>query len=156
MAVSPEAFRDALSHWASGVTLVALREEDGTLHATTVSSFASVSAEPPRILISLGPGAQVLPFLDPGHRFVVNILAHRQRRLATVFADPFPVGPSPFPSEGDPVVADALAVLVCGVERVIPVDGVRLVLGRVMETRLGEPEEPLVNYRRKYRSVTEE
>jgi flavin reductase (DIM6/NTAB) family NADH-FMN oxidoreductase RutF len=155
MAVSPEAFRDALSHWASGVTVVAVREEDGTLHATTVSSFASVSAEPPRILISLGPGAQVLPFLDPGHRFVVNILSHSQTRLATIFADPFPVGPSPFPSEGDPVVAGSLAVLVCGVEGVIPVDGVRLVLGRVLETQLGVPEEPLVNYRREYRSVTE-
>jgi flavin reductase (DIM6/NTAB) family NADH-FMN oxidoreductase RutF len=155
MAVTPEAFREALSHWASGITVVGVREEDGTLHATTVSSFASVSAEPPRILISLGPGAQVLPFLDPGIRFVVNILSHHQRRLATVFADPFPVGPSPFPSEGDPVIAGALAVLVCGVERVIPVDGVRLVLGRVLETQLGEPGEPLVNYRREYRSVTE-
>lgn len=153
MAVCPEAFREALSHWASGVTVVAVREEDGTLHATTASSFASISDDPPRILVSLGPGAQILPFLAPGHRFVVNILSHGQRRLAMVFADPFPVGPSPFPSEGDPVAAGAVAVLVCEVERLIPVDGVRLLLGQVMETRVGEGGDPLVRYRREYRSV---
>jgi flavin reductase (DIM6/NTAB) family NADH-FMN oxidoreductase RutF len=151
--IPPDTFRDGLAHWASGVTVVAVREDDGAIHATTVTSFASLSAEPPRILVSLGPSAQVLPFLDLGGRFVVNLLAREQRRLATVFADPFPVGPSPFPARGDPVMEGVLVALVCRVETLLPVDGVRLVVGRVLSVLPGTAAEPLLRFRRGYRGL---
>ncbi len=154
--VRAEAFREALALWAAGVTVVAVREEDGRIHATTVSSFASLSAEPPRILVSLGPSAQVLPFLDPGGRFVVNLLSQEQRRLAAVFADPFPVGPSPFPAAGDPVMEGVLVALVCQVEAVLPVDGVRLVVGRVVSTGAGTGTDPLLRFGRSYRGLAPE
>lgn len=154
--LSGQAFREALSHWASGVTVVAVRDEDGEIHATTVTSFASLSAEPPRILVSLGPSAQALPFLDPGTRFVVNLLSREQRRLASVFADPFPVGPSPFPPQGDPVMEGVLVSLVCRVERLVPVDGVRLVVAQVVSAVPGSSEAPLLRFRRSYRGLAGE
>lgn len=173
--VPSEEFRDALSEWATGVTIVAVRDpDDGRVYAATVSSFASVSAEPPRILISLGPGAQPLPFLQESPeekespeedvetlpvpagaaRFVVNILSAEQSGLAQRFTDPFPVGRSPFPVEGDPVIEGGQAVLVCRVERVIPVGSCRLVVGRVVRTRRSgsAAPEPLLRHRRGYRS----
>ena len=152
--VPPRAFRDALALWASGVTVVAVRD-DARVYATTATSFAAVSAEPPLVLVSLGPGAQVLPFLDPGRSFVVNILSAGQRRVATVHADPYPVGPSPFPAEGAPRLPGALVALTCTVEQVLPVaGGVRLVLGLVEEVSPGgEGDRPLLHHGREYRSL---
>jgi flavin reductase (NADH) len=154
--VAPSEFREAMSRWASGVTVVAVRDpDDDRIYATTVSSFASVSARPPRIVISLGSGAQVLPFIREGGAFVVSVLAQGQEGLATRFADPFPVGPSPFPEEGPPEVSGAHAVLHCSVEEIHPVDGARLVVGLVDGARTGDDSEPLLYYDRGYRSLGE-
>lgn len=147
-----EAFREALSRWATGVTIVAVRD-GGRVHATTVSSFASVSARPPLVLVALGAGAQVLPFLKEGTRFAVSVLAADQRRLASVFADSFPVGPSPFPDEGLPVIPDAHATLVCAVRSILPVESARVVVGLVEEARAGDPGGPLLHYHRGYREL---
>ena len=154
--LDPDAFREALSRWASAVTVVAARDGDA-VHATTVSSFIPVSAEPPLVLVSLGANAQVLPWLDPGARFAVSFLATDQRRLASVFADPFPVGPSPVPAEGDPVVEGALGALICTVRDVLATGSdARLVLALVESASLDAQKEPLVRYRRSYRTLAPE
>jgi flavin reductase (DIM6/NTAB) family NADH-FMN oxidoreductase RutF len=153
--VGPADFREALSHWASSVTLVAVREEapDENVHATTVSSFFPVSAEPPLVALALGASAQVLPWLDPGVRFAVSFLAADQSALATRYADAFPVGTPPFPSSGDPVVDDAVQALVCEVVAVHPTDGARIVVARVTAVRPGTGGGPLLRHRRRYGTV---
>lgn len=151
--VEPEAFREALSHWASTVTVVAIRDGDD-VHATTVTSFFPVSADPPLVAVSLGPNAQVLPWIEPGARLVVSLLAEGQSRLASTFADSFPVGPSPFPEDGDPVVAGAVAALACTVREVLPTGAdARLVLARVESTGEGVGTGPLLYHRRSYRRL---
>jgi flavin reductase (DIM6/NTAB) family NADH-FMN oxidoreductase RutF len=151
--VSSELFRRALSLLPSAVAVVAVRDpDDEGVYATTVGSLSSLSAEPPRISFSLGPGAQVLPFLPERRRFCVNVLTTDQRALATRFTDAFPVGPSPF-SEGDPSIAGSHLVLVAVVERVVAVDDVRIVIGRIVEADDAGADEPLLYYRRNYRSL---
>ncbi len=150
----PERFKEAMARWASGVTVVAVRDpDDDRIYATTVSSLGSLSARPPRIVFSLGPGAQVLPFLKQDRTFVVNILAADQESLASRFTDSFPVGPSPFPDQGSPTIAGAHAVLVCAVDRVVPVDNCRLVVGLVEATRVADDSSPLLYYARDYREL---
>lgn len=163
---SSEAFRATMARWASGVAVVAVREDDdaeadaadegssGPVHATTVSSFTSVSVRPPLVVVCLGAGAQVLPFLREGRLFVVNVLSAAQRRLATVFADSFPVGVSPFPETGAPRLREAHAHLVCSVEAIHEAGASRLVVGRVEEAAIGEGGEPLVRYGREYGTLT--
>jgi Na+/proline symporter len=51
-----------------------------------------------------------------------------QARLARIFTDAFPVGPSPFPGEGDPVIPGCHVGLVCAVDKVVAVDANRLVV----------------------------
>lgn len=149
-------FKSAFAEWASAVTIVAVRD-DGRVHGVTVSSFAPVSAEPPQVVVSLGPSASVVPFLKEGTRFVVSLLAAEQRRLASAFADPYPVGPSPFPPEGDPVVEGALLSVVCSVRSVHEVESrSRLVVGLVEEVVDGTGEGPLLYHRRGYRRVAED
>ena len=75
-----ERFRDLMASWASGVTIVACRDERRVV-ATTVSAFLSLSLHPPQILVALAPNATVRPFLSVGVSFGVSILAGDQRRL---------------------------------------------------------------------------
>ncbi len=165
----PDDFREVMAGWVTGVAIVAVRDrDDGRIYATTVSSLASVSADPPRIVISLGPGAQVLPFLEvpgpdapgedrPGTRFVVSVLAEGQEGLARRYADAYPVGASPFPGEGDPVVEGAAGVMVCEVTGIFPVGNCRLVAALVREARKGGGAggviPPLLHYEREFRSL---
>jgi flavin reductase (DIM6/NTAB) family NADH-FMN oxidoreductase RutF len=147
--ITADDFKESLSWWAATVCLVAVRDGDGPVYGTTVTSFAPLSADPPEVVICLGAGAQVLPFLDPGTPFVVNLLDRSQAALATRYADPYPVGPSPFPEEGDPVVGGALVSLSCRVRTVHPEGATRIVVARVESTTGATGRSPLLWYRRR-------
>lgn len=140
-------FRELLSHWAATVAIIATRHR-GSVHATTITSFTPVAVDPPTLAVSLGPAAQVVPFIAEGSRFAVSLLDEGQQRVAEVCADPFPVGPLPFPADGDPVVAGALGQIVCTTLSIIELPGsARLIVGRVEEGTLGAGR-PLLWYRR--------
>jgi flavin reductase (DIM6/NTAB) family NADH-FMN oxidoreductase RutF len=144
-------FRDALSRWASGVTIVAVND-GGRVVGTTVSAFMSLSLDPPLVLAALGRNATVLPFLEPGAAVGISILAREQARLATVFADPFPVGPDPFLPGTPPRVRDALVALTCTVRDVSRVGDHTLITAEVTGAVVGA-EQPLLRFRRRYRGL---
>ncbi len=58
--VSPEEFRAICGLFPSGVTVVTRRLDDGRPYGMTVSSFASVSLEPPLILVCIDTAAGFL------------------------------------------------------------------------------------------------
>jgi flavin reductase (NADH) len=152
MTADTDRLREALAHWASGVTIVAARDEARVV-ATTVSAFLSLSLEPPLVLIALGPNATVLPYLQPGSAFGISVLGHEQRQLAAVFADPYPVGPSPFPPAGEPLVDGAMVGLACTVQETRPGGDHVIIIAAVDAVRGPFGAEPLVRFRRKYRRL---
>jgi flavin reductase (NADH) len=150
--VDSDDFREALSRWASGVSIVACRPETRVV-ATTVSSFMSLSLDPPLVLLALGVNANILPFLKTGERFGISILAVDQRRLATIYADSFPVGPDPFSTDGVPLVNNAVAGLACVVNETRPGGDHTIVIAAVQHIRFGTGEHPLIRYRRGYHGL---
>jgi len=79
-------FRDALSQFATGVTVITTRLPDGSFLGLTASSFNSVSLDPPLVLWSLAQGANSLPVFTGNSHYVINILAGDQAALAERFA----------------------------------------------------------------------
>ncbi|MFZ6712276.1 flavin reductase family protein [Undibacterium sp. TC9W] len=79
-------FRDALSQFATGVTVITTRLADGQFLGLTASSFNAVSLDPPLILWSLGTAANSLPVFSGNSHYVVNILSAEQAWLAEQFA----------------------------------------------------------------------
>lgn len=150
-------FREALACWAASVTLVAARDDDGTVYATTVSSFAPLSAQPARVVVCLGAGAQVLPFAEQGALVGVSILHEGQSEWASIYADSFPVRSAPW-SEGDaPLLPDAVAALTCTVGEVhSSAGGSRILVLDVERIALGEEDRPLVYWQRGYRRLAED
>lgn len=78
-------FKDAMSRWTSGVTVVS-SALDGTWKGTTASSFTSVSAEPPLVLICLSHRLYTREFLIKSGVFAVNVLAQEQVEIGKLFA----------------------------------------------------------------------
>lgn len=85
--------RDALGAFATGVTVVTVLAPDGRYVGLTVSSFNTVSLEPPLIVWSLSLASANLGAFRNTRHYAVNVLAHDQawlsRRFATRSEDKF-------------------------------------------------------------------
>jgi flavin reductase (DIM6/NTAB) family NADH-FMN oxidoreductase RutF len=80
-------FRSALGRFATGVTVVTTQASDGkTPIGLTISSFNSVSLEPPMVLWALSKQASTLPQFQAAQRYVIHVLAAQQLHLAKKFA----------------------------------------------------------------------
>lgn len=79
-------FRNALSQFATGVTVITTRLEDGRFFGLTASSFNSVSLDPPLVLWSLAQGASSLPVFTDNSHYVINVLSADQAPLAERFS----------------------------------------------------------------------
>lgn len=117
MPVTNEEFRRALSHFASGVTVVTTVDDSGKPFGLTVSSFCSVSLEPPLVLVCIDKSTRCHHAFRESRRYIVNFLNEGQQevseRFATQLEDKFEGMDYSSSPEGLPVLADAVAVLEC-------------------------------------------
>jgi flavin reductase (DIM6/NTAB) family NADH-FMN oxidoreductase RutF len=79
------AFRHAMRHVPTGVTVVTTLKE-GEPRGITVNALASVSLEPPSLLICINREARSYLFISSSRVFCVNVLAGDQRGLAEHFS----------------------------------------------------------------------
>jgi len=79
-------FRTALGMFATGVTIVTARTEQGALVGLTANSFNSVSLSPPLVLWSLAQSAASMSAFRTGSHYAINILSAEQQELARQFA----------------------------------------------------------------------
>ncbi len=82
----PKDLRHALGTFATGVTIVTTRAEDGAPVGITANSFNSVSLDPPMVLWSLARNARSLPVFERAKHWNVHILASDQETLSNRFA----------------------------------------------------------------------
>ncbi len=83
---SPRDFRATLGMFATGVTIVTARNDQGEPVGLTASSFNSVSLDPPLVLWSLGKAAGSMAVFSNGRHYAINVLAADQQTLAERFA----------------------------------------------------------------------
>ena len=153
MTIDPDSFRATLGRFASGVTVVTARTDDGRDHGMTVSAFCSVSLEPPLILVCIAHDAALHAELAIGRPFAVNILAAGQEALSRRFSGPDPnrfdgLGYSRGQT-GVAILDDTLAYLECCVEHLHEGGDHTICVGRVEQTAV-RPERPLLYYRGGY------
>ncbi len=85
MAVDLQAFKHALSQFASGVTVVTTVHE-GQRFGLTASSFSSLSLHPPLVLVCLARKAVTHGVIERSGVFAVNVLGARQLEFGLRFA----------------------------------------------------------------------
>ncbi|WP_198008676.1 flavin reductase family protein [Ahrensia sp. R2A130] len=79
-------FRDALSTFGTGVTIVTARDGDGAPVGMTASSFSSVSMNPPLVLWSAAKKALSGEAFRDAQHFAVHVLHTEQSDLSNRFA----------------------------------------------------------------------
>src|SRR5271170_4893953 len=84
--LSASEFRQAMGHFATGVTVVTSIDADGEPVGTTASAVTSLSLDPPLILVCFDRSSRTLESLVGHGAFAVNVLGARQQHLSANFA----------------------------------------------------------------------
>ena len=150
-------FADAMSTLASGVVLVTCRLADRPW-GMTVTAFASVSAYPPTVLVSLGAGPPALARSrrrarsgSASSRESKRTSQSTERRRARRSSSTHSIEPRDRDS-ASPAIAQALAHLDCGVVEAVEAADHTVFFGHVHTVRRRRGGDPLLYHGRGYRS----
>lgn len=161
MSVSSEQFRDAMRHFPTGVTIVTMTAPGVDFdHGMTVSSFLSVSPDPPLVLVSIDHRTTGHTILEKeGAVFAISILPQGKMDLSNRFAwlkdeNRFAAGEWGTAVTGAPILKDALAWLDCTVYGRHSAGTHTIYFGHVEATGVPRPDEPpLIYWNRGYRRL---
>ncbi|MEZ4674043.1 MAG: flavin reductase family protein [Caldilineaceae bacterium] len=160
--IEAQAFKDTLSHWASGVTVVTAQLDDQRV-GITASSFSSVSISPPQILICVVKKLYTHQIIEQSGCFAVHILQKEQLEWGMRFAGMIPELDDRFSGlrvetavTGAPILVDSLAWLDCKVSAAYDGSDHTIFVGEVMATASGDLGEPLLYYHRNWRKLSDE
>jgi len=157
--LEPDEFRRVLGHFATGVTVVTACDAEGRPTGLTASAFASVSLDPPLVLVCVAHKAQAYPAILAAGRFAVNILSTTQEAVSRRFASSSLSGAEKFEGSdyrqgalGLPLLKDALAELECTVIHAYPGGDHTIFVARVdaADSRADAGLEPMLYYRGQY------
>jgi flavin reductase (DIM6/NTAB) family NADH-FMN oxidoreductase RutF len=132
-AVDGAAFRAVMASVCTPVSVVTALA-DGRPHGTTVSAFASLSLDPPMVVVALDRESQLLRRVQATGRFGVNLLGSGQHEMAMAFArkgDEKFAGVNWRLEEELPRLDEAPGWLVCDVDRMVAGGDHVLALGLV-------------------------
>jgi flavin reductase (DIM6/NTAB) family NADH-FMN oxidoreductase RutF len=120
-------------------------------HGTTVSAFASLSMQPPMVLVSLDQTSDLLRLISQTRQFGVNVLASTQADLARTFArkggtDKFS-GVIWHIDAGVPRIPEAAGFLACHASDLVDAGDHVIVLGTVLAAATAE-KHPLTYHAR--------
>jgi flavin reductase (DIM6/NTAB) family NADH-FMN oxidoreductase RutF len=146
-------FRDAMGHFATGVTVITTARDD-RVHGMTANGFMSVSLEPQLIVVSIGEHATMRDLLRRSGIYGVSVLSSRQRQLSAHFAGrPRSEEPIPFVDmSGVPLIAGALTRVAARVVAAHSAGDHTLFVGEVVALET-EPGEPLIFHSGSYRAL---
>jgi flavin reductase (DIM6/NTAB) family NADH-FMN oxidoreductase RutF len=151
MSVDPAEFRRILGHWATGVAIVTTAGAGDDPRGLTANAFASVSLDPPLVLVCVDHRADSLGSIRAAGAFAVNVLQQAGERLARRFAADdiaakFEGVAWHREQTGSPVLDDALAWVDCRIVRECDGGDHTILIGEVLAGGAREGE-PLVYYR---------
>jgi flavin reductase (DIM6/NTAB) family NADH-FMN oxidoreductase RutF len=156
--VTADQFRNSLKRWASGVSVVTTRR-DGGIRGITVSSFCSLSLDPPLILVCIDRKSASHDLIAEQGCFAVNILRREQEQVSDMAAGRLGEGSahlegvsSRSEATGAPILDGTLAWLDCRLAGSHREGDHTIYVGQVEAA--GDSEgEPLLYYAGAYRAI---
>jgi len=154
-----EGLRAAMRAWTTGVAIVTAAH-DGQQHGMTVSSFASISLDPPLVAISLQAASLTHALVRRARAFGVTILAASQQEISERFAGRNGHGDARLDglqtetlATGAPFIQGGLAFLDCRVTQEIRAGMNTLFIAEVVAVQAEDHQAPLVYHDRTYRRL---
>ncbi len=148
--IDADEFRRTLGCFATGVAVVTTLDANGDRAGMTISSFNSVSMDPPLVLWSIANDAYSYDAFINAEYFAVNILTIAQQELSARFArrgqDKFDGLECHAGLHGSPILPDYAACFECRTEHCYEGGDHKIIVGRVL--RLEDTDkDPLIFYR---------
>ena len=159
MSLSVTEFRKAMGSFATGVTIITV-DLDGAVHGMTANAFASVSLDPPLVLVCVDHAARTHAHLHARKRFGVNVLAVEQRPISEYYARPVeeqveqPVARFDRTVHGTPVLHGALTYLECRLQSAEDAGDHTIFIAEVEDVVVRQGR-PLLFFRSKYHQIGE-
>lgn len=151
---SDQRFRQVLGHYPSGVCVITAQAGDGTLSGMAVSSFTSVSLDPPLVAFFPAITSSSWAKMKEAEHFGVNILAQDQRSICRQFAvsgaDKFAGVSYQMSSRGVPLLDGVVAQIECRVHDVIEAGDHYIVLGHVLDLSADSTRDPMLFFQSGY------
>jgi len=157
--LEPDGVRRAMRAWTSGVTVVTAMY-DNEQHGMTVNSFASVSLDPPLLMVALQRTTRTSGLVTRAQAFGVTILSANQREISDRFAgrsddlqDRLEGIETETLSTGAPFLRGGLAYFDCRLRQTIESGTSTIFIGEVVAVREFEGQ-PLVYHDRQYQHIS--
>lgn len=130
-------FRDLLKKLTSTVSVVTMMDNDRR-HGLTLSSFMSISIDPPTMAISVNTRHSAHEYILNSKRFVINVLGEGQSAISDRFAwvkdeDRFSIGRWSLNQRDMPYLEDSLFWLDCDLVKTISVHTHSIFVGEVKD-----------------------
>ena len=129
------ALRDAFGTFMTGVTVVTTVDDTGQPLGFTANSFASVSLDPPLLLVQISRNSVNYVKFTSSRGFAVNILSEGQKDVSTTFARPvadrfagIDWQPGPF---GSPILPGVSAWFDCAMQQIVEAGDHAILIGHV-------------------------
>jgi flavin reductase (DIM6/NTAB) family NADH-FMN oxidoreductase RutF len=161
--ISASDFRGAMRHLTGGVSVITVgRSKDIT--GMTVTSVASLSVDPPTLIVSINRDSSSWPILKRQGFFGVNILAAHQLEIAERFtgkgglkgADRFAGAQWSKRVSGVPLLVGALAAIDCEAEDIVERHSHAIVIGRVLDIQTSGHTAALAYWQGRYVAVDQD
>ncbi len=153
--VDEVAFREAIAHFATGVTVVTTTV-DGRPAGMTASAVCSLSLDPILLVVCIDNRLPTHHAIESSRRFAVNVLGERDEALAQRFARPAEdkfAGVGLLEGSDPPVLERAIASFVCEVQERVPGGDHSIFVGRVLSCAATPGCRPLLYYRSTFGSL---
>ena len=158
MSVDQLEFRRVMGHFATGVTVVTTHDGDGKLAGLTANAVASVSLDPPMVLVCVDKQSDSYPSFAASRAFVINILSKRQETLSRRFAksggDKFTGIGYHIGVTGAPILDDTIAFIECEVRYDFDAGDHSIYVGEATGIAVSSEEDPLLYFRGGYRNLS--
>lgn len=154
--------RAMLGRFTTGVTVVAARHGP-LLAGMTANAIASISIDPPLMMVSISRRAETHVAIIGSHAFAVSVLSRDQRALAECFAQPttanklkrFCDAEWHEAETGSPILEGALAFFDCRLTDRHDGGDHAIFIGEIVAGGYREDAEPLLWYASDYRELAE-
>lgn len=154
---TPEEFKNCLSLFTTGITVVTFLDSQNQPQGITVNSFNTVSLDPPLILFSIDKKSQLIEEITKTLNFTVNILSYKNKDISHACTSPRTISWDAIEHTTDnlygPTIENTLSTLACKHETSYEGGDHTIIIGRVEKTKHNKEEKPLIYYNREYYSL---
>jgi flavin reductase (DIM6/NTAB) family NADH-FMN oxidoreductase RutF len=156
LGVNGELLKVAMRSWVSGVAVVT-SSCLGAQAGTTVSSFTSLSLDPPLVLVNLANDNPAQTMISQSGHFALTLLCADQREISNLFAgfgkrvsDKFQLVTTFTLETGSPLIEGGIAHLDCRVYHICKMPKSAVIVGEVVAGRSAQHGNPLLYFNRDY------